>query len=186
MSEKIARLEMDELEPRLREALRPRVERLGYLGEFFKCAGHSPDVLRHFMEMTEALKKAVPDRITETVALTVAVKTGNAYERNQHERLCIKLEFGHDWIRSVELLDPDCQELMSKSERIVQSYTLAAIQSMGNNCESEFNQVLDVLKTSEAVGVLMLVGRYLTHAVAVNTLGLSPPKPSIFEETNNG
>lgn len=48
----------DELEPKLREALRPRVERLGYLGEFFRCAGHAPDVLRHFMAMTEALKQA--------------------------------------------------------------------------------------------------------------------------------
>ena len=186
MNERITRLEMDELEPRLKETLTPRVERLGYLGEFFKCTGHAPDVLRHFMDLTEALKKAIPDRITETVALTVAVKTGNAYERNQHERLCVKLGYGHDWIRSVELLDPDNQELLSNSEQIVQSYTLAAMQRMGKNCESEFDQVLDILKTSEAVGVLMLVGRYLTHAVAVNTLGLSPPKPSIFEETNNG
>jgi len=185
MSARITRLEMHDLEPRLQETLRARVERLGYLGEFFKCTGHCPDVLRHFMELTEALKKAVPDRITETVALTVAVKSGNVYERNQHERLCAKLGFDQDWIRSVELLDPGSQELMSKSERIVQSYTLAAIQNLGNNCESEFDQVLDVLTTPEAVGVLMLVGRYLTHAVAVNTLGLSPPKPSIFEEANS-
>jgi hypothetical protein len=185
MSLRIPRLEMEQLDPKLKETLRARVERLGYLGEFFKCTGHSPDVLRHFMELTEALKKAVPDRITETVALTVAVKTENDYERNQHERLCIKLGFGHEWVRSVEMLDPGNQKLMSESERIVQSYTLAAIKRMGNNCENEFEKVLDVLEVSEAVGVLMLVGRYLTHAVAVNTLGLMPPKSSIFEEENN-
>jgi hypothetical protein len=178
MSLTIPRLEMEQLEPKLKETLRARVERLGYLGEFFKCTGHSPDVLRHFMELTEALKKAVPDRITETVALTVAVKT-------EHERLCVKLGFGHEWVRSVEMLDPDNQKLLSESERIVQSYTLAAIKRMGNNCENEFEKVLEVLEVSEAVGVLMLVGRYLTHAVAVNTLGLAPPKPSIFEEENN-
>jgi len=182
MSKKIPRLEMEQLDPQLRETLRSRVERLGYLGEFFKCTGHAPHVLRHFMEMTEALKKAVPDRITETVALTVATKTGNDYERNQHERLSIKLGFGNDWVRNVEKLDPDNQEGMSEAERIVQTYTLAAMERMGNHCADEFDKVLDVLKVSEAMGVLLLVGRYLTHAVAVNTLDLAPPKPSIFEE----
>jgi hypothetical protein len=186
MSKRIPRLEMEQLEPLLKETLRPRVERLGYLGEFFKCTGHSPDVLRHFMEMTESLKKAIPDKITETVALTIAVKAGNDYERNQHERLCIKLGFGHDWVRSVEKLDPENQQLLSESERIVQTYALAAVERMGNHCEVEFEKVLDVLQVSEAVSVLLLIGRYMTHAVAVNTLGLVPPKPSIFEETTNG
>lgn len=182
MSNRIPRLEMAELETRLAETLRPRVERLGYLGEFFKCTAHAPDVLRHFMEMTEALKQAVPDRITETVALTVAVKTGNDYERNQHERLCIKLGFGPDWVRAVECLDPDAQSELSAAERAAQAYTLAAIARFGRDCGAEFEQVLDQLAVSEAVGVLMLVGRYITHAVAVNTLNLVPPKPSIFDE----
>lgn len=182
MSKRIPRLEMDELEPRLRETLGPRVERLGYLGEFFKCTGHAPDVLRYFMEMTEALKKVVSDRITEVVSLTVAVKTGNAYERNQHERLCIKLGFGHDWVSAVEKLDPEQQGLMSEAERAAQAYTLAAISRYGQACEAEFNRVLDAFSVSEAIGIVMLIGRYLTHAVAVNTLGLVPPKPSIFDE----
>jgi hypothetical protein len=43
-----------------------------------------------------------------------------------------------------------------------------------------------MVSLSEAIGVVMLVGRYLTHAVAVNTLGLSPPQPSIFEGANSG
>ncbi len=182
MNKRIPRLEMDELEPRLRETLRPRVERLGYLGEFFKCTGHAPDVLRYFMEMTEALKKVVSDRITEVVSLTVAVRTGNAYERNQHERLCMKLGFGQDWVRAVEQLDPEQQEIMSEDERAAQAYTLAAMSRFGQKCEPEFNRVLDALEVSEAIGVIMLIGRYLTHAVAVNTLGLEPPTPSIFEE----
>jgi len=182
MSNRIPRLEMHDLEPELRATLQPRVDRLGYLGEFFKCMGHAPDVLRHFMEMTEALKKAVPDRITEVVSLTVALKTGNAYERNQHERLCIKLGFGPDWVRQVELLDPENQSLMSEAEKATQTYTLAAVANFGHNTENEFNRILDVLKTSEAIGVVMLIGRYLTHSVAVNTFQLTPPKPSIFEE----
>jgi hypothetical protein len=173
---------MDDLEPRLRETLRPRVERLGYLGEFFKCTGHAPDVLRYFMEMTEALKKAVPDRVTEAVSLTVAVKTGNEYERNQHERLCIKLGFGHDWVRQVEKLDPEQQDLMAEAERAAQAYTLAAMARYGHKCEREFERVLSAMEVSEAIGVMMLIGRYITHSIAVNTLALTPPKPSIFDE----
>jgi len=184
MSKRIPRLEMDQLEPQLREFLRPRVERLGYLGEFFKCAGHAPDVLRHFMEMTEALKKAVPDRVTEAVSLTIAVSTGNDYERNQHERLCLKLGYGHDWVRAVEMLDPENQALMSEAERAAQAYALVAMHRYGKDCQKEFSRVLDALPVSEAVGVLMLTGRYITHAIAVNTLALVPPKPSIFEEQN--
>lgn len=182
MSKRIPRLEMDDLEPRLRETLRPRVERLGYLGEFFKCTGHAPDVLRYFMEMTESLKKAVPDRVTEAVSLTVAVKTGNDYERNQHERLCLKLGFGHDWVRAVERLDPAQQEILSEAERAAQAYTLAAMDRFGRDCTSEFDRLLDTLEVPEAVGVMLLVGRYITHSIAVNTLALTPPKPSIFEE----
>jgi hypothetical protein len=185
MSKRIPRLEMAELDSQLRETLAPRVERLGYLGEFFKCTGHAPHVLRHFMEMTEALKKAVPDRVTETVALTVAVKTGNDYERNQHERLCVKLGFGHDWVHEVEQLDPQNQGMMSEAERAAQAYTLAAMSRFGKECKAEFERVLDALEVSEAIAVSMLVGRYLTHAVAVNSLDLVPPKPSIFEETGS-
>ncbi len=35
----------DDLDPALREVLRARVERLGYLGEFFQCAAHQPAAL---------------------------------------------------------------------------------------------------------------------------------------------
>ena len=44
MRKKIPRLEMEELAPNVQETLGPRVKRLGYLGEFFKCSGHNPAV----------------------------------------------------------------------------------------------------------------------------------------------
>src|SRR5213596_3824964 len=104
MSERIQRLSAEEMPPELSERLRPRVERLGYLGEFFRCAAHQPAALISFMAFTDDLKQALPDRITETVALTVSTELGNAYERHQHERLSIKLGFGEAWIRAVESL----------------------------------------------------------------------------------
>src|SRR5258708_21027066 len=106
MSKKIPRLEMNELAPNVQETLAPRVKRLGYLGEFFKTSGHNPDVLVSFMEMTEALKAALPDRLTEVGSLTVPAIIANAYKRNHHERLSEKLGFGRAWIAAVNRLWP--------------------------------------------------------------------------------
>src|SRR6202008_5177613 len=120
MSASIPRLEMDQLAPKVQDTLAPRVKRLGYLGEFFKASGHNPDVLVPFMEMTEALKDALPDRLAEVGALTVAGIMGNDYERHQHERLSEKLGFGRDWVAAVNRLAPDAEGPMSEEERAVQ------------------------------------------------------------------
>jgi hypothetical protein len=87
MSRQIVRLEMDQLEPSLAARLAPRVARLGYLGEFFKCAGHQPATLKAFVDFTEESKEGLPEKLVEVVALSAALRLGNAYERNQHERL---------------------------------------------------------------------------------------------------
>src|SRR5215813_8037256 len=103
MSALIPRLSFAELEPQLAELLRPKVERLNYLGEFFQCTAHQPRALMSFYKLTEDLKEALPDNLTELVALTIASKMGNAYERVQHERLALKLGFSEDWVREVIL-----------------------------------------------------------------------------------
>ena len=61
----IPRLEFETLAPDLAKVLGPRVERLGYLGEFFKCAGHQPAALLSFIDFTEHSKKALPQRLVE-------------------------------------------------------------------------------------------------------------------------
>ena len=94
----IERLGLDDLPETLQELLRPRVERLGYLGEFFQAAGHQPEALAGFVAFTEALKQAMPASVTELVALTVSCELGNIYERNQHERLSLKLGLSIEWI----------------------------------------------------------------------------------------
>jgi hypothetical protein len=93
MSDTIPRLEMDNLREDVAQYLEPRVKRLGYLGELFKCAGNAPDVILTFMHFTDALKEGLPDRMTELGALTVAGYMENCYERHQHERLSEKLGF---------------------------------------------------------------------------------------------
>src|ERR687885_535251 len=160
MSKLIPRLSYEQLDPELAELLRPKVERLKYLGEFFQCAGHQPRALASFHRLTEDLKEALPDNLTELVALTVAAALGNAYERVQHERLSLKLGLGERWVRAVLALDPEAAPELSDAERD------ALVREIGHE---------------QAVGVLMLVGRYVMHALIANCLGLEPPVSSPLE-----
>jgi hypothetical protein len=174
----IPRLDAGELPPDVARMLAPRVERLGYLGEFFRVAAHQPSALISFMAFTEDLKRALTDRITETVALTVSTELENPYERHQHERLSLKLGFGEPWIRAVEALDPAGAEALGEAERRVQALTLAVVRRHGKDTTDELDRVVETIGAAQAVAVLMLVGRYVTHALMVNALELAPPVAS--------
>jgi len=181
MSDKIARLEFDQLDPRLAALLKPRVERLQYLGEFFKVMGHAPDILVPFIEMTEALKDLLPQNLTEVGALTVAGFMDNDYERNQHERLSEKLGFAREWIREVNALVPDAATAMTEDETLAQRFALATLSRDWPAAQDLFDRLVDAIGDKPAIAYLMLVGRYACHATIVNSLGLAPPAPSIFE-----
>jgi alkylhydroperoxidase family enzyme len=179
---RIPRLEMESLRPDLAAYLAPRVKRLGYLGELFKCAGNAPDVILQFMHFTDALKHALPDRLTELGALTVASFMENRYERHQHEQLSLKLGFPREWIAEVTRLDPEAATTLTAVERSAQIYALAALENRGIGVEQEFSAFARRVSPAEAMAFAMLIGRYVTHAIVVNTLQLAPPVPSIFEE----
>ena len=177
MSRLIPRLSYAELEPTLAEALRPKVERLGYLGEFFQCAAHQPRALTSFHRLTEDLKEALPDNLTELVALSVAALMGNAYERVQHERLALKLGFTEAWVREVVSLKAERGEL-SEAERTAQKLALAVVERRGHGTTDELGAVVKAIGHEQAVGVLLLIGRYVMHALIVNCLALEPPVSS--------
>jgi hypothetical protein len=214
----IPRLSPDALRADVAEMLRPRVARLGYLGEFFTCAAHQPAALMSFMAFTDDLKRALPERITEAVALTVATELGNAYERHQHERLSLTLGFGEAWIRAVMALQPDVAQPvpasarpkieraaarladapearrrhdreadsparpeLSDAERRVQALALAVLRRNGHRTSGEFESVVASIGHEQAIAVLMLIGRYVTHALMVNCLELKPPVASPLE-----
>lgn len=181
MGDTIPRLELDQLRDDLAQYLGPRVKRLGYLGELFKCAGNAPDVILTFMHFTDALKNALPDYLTELGALTVASFMENRYERHQHERLSEKLGFTREWIAEVTRLDPRSAKGLTEVERAAQEYALKALRTRGLDVESEFEVLAAQLPASEAMSFVMLIGRYMTHALVVNTLKLQPPVHSIFE-----
>ncbi|MDQ1397504.1 MAG: hypothetical protein QOG64_2763, partial [Acidimicrobiaceae bacterium] len=174
----VPRLDLDDLPAGLAEALRPRVERLGYLGEFFRVAGNQPEALAGFVAYTEACKAALPPRLTELIALTVSTATGSAYERHQHERLALELGFGEAWVRAVVEVDPLHADGLDAVERAVQPLVLRLVDGIGRDASAEMAAVEAVLTAPELVAVLLTVGRYLAHAVVVNAMALAPPVPS--------
>jgi len=182
LSKLIPRLSYAELEPRLAEALRPKVERLGYLGEFFQCAAHQPRALTSFHRLTEDLKEALPDNLTEVVALSVAALMGNAYERVQHERLALKLGFAEAWVREVLSLRAERGGGLSEAERLTQRLALAVVERRGHNTTEELEAVVKTIGHEQAVGVLLLIGRYVMHALVANCLALGPPVSSPLAE----
>lgn len=181
MTPLIPRLSQEELDPELARMLRPRVERLGYLGEFFRCAAHQPRALLSFMTFTEDLKQALPDRLTEVVALSVSRLLDNPYERVQHERLSLKLGFGEAWLRGVLELVPDDAPELRGEERAVQRLVIAVVERKGHGTQAELEAVVQAVGHVQAIALLMLIGRYVTHALMVNSLGLAPPVPSPLE-----
>ncbi len=181
MVELIPRLSREEMPPELSEMLRPRVERLGYLGEFFQCAAHQPQALMSFMRFTEDLRRGLPDNLTEVVALTVAALMENRYERVQHERLCLKLGLPETWIRDVLSLSLESGSSLSEEERRVQRLVLAVVARRGHDTERQLEAVVERIGSEKAVALLLLIGRYVTHAFFVNCLGLEAPVSSPLE-----
>lgn len=180
---RLKRFQFDELDPRARDLLRERVERLGYLGEFFQVTGAQPSLLAPFMEMTLAFKDLLPQRLIEVGALTVASLMENRYELHQHERLSAKLGFGEEWIRAVEALSPDSAPGLSGDEQAVQRLVIAMVERRGKDVEPELDAVVGAIGAEQTVAVMFLVGRYITHALIVNSLALAPPVASIFKES---
>jgi len=178
MSASIPRLSITDLDPDLAELLRPKVERLNYLGEFFQCTGHQPRALISFYTLTEDLKKALPDNLTELVALTIAAKMNNAYERVQHERLSLKLGLSEAWVREVVSCLSNREGNLSETELVVRKFVLAVIERGGHETGAELEEVVKAIGHEKGIGVLMLIGRYVMHALIANSLALEPPVTS--------
>lgn len=174
MSNLIPRLGLDEMSPPLSSFLEARVKRLGYLGEFFQCTAHQPEALLSFLEFTEHLKHALPSNLTEVIALSIAVLMDNDYERIQHQRLCSSLGMEKSWVDEIIRLDGSAG-LLSPDERLVQQLAISVVQRGGRHTSAEFDAVTTAIGAKHAVAVLMLIGRYMSHAVMVNTLDLAPP-----------
>ena len=165
-----SRIAFDDLPDDLRTLLQPRVDRLGYLGEFFQVGAHQPEALAAFIEYTEALKRALPDRLVEVIALTIASESGNAYEQ------VLKLGFTEDEVaalvaRGASLVD------FSPEERVAAELARQVLTAQGGACPA-YDELEALTGEDVAVGCLMTAVRYLAHATMANTWGLAPPVAS--------
>jgi alkylhydroperoxidase family enzyme len=179
--QQLPRLDFDALTPELRELLAPRVKRLGYLGEFFQAAAHQPEALGHFVRFTEALREALPPRVTQLVALSVAAWAENHYERVQHERLALKLGLHADWIRDVLRLAPDQAVRLDAEERAAQAFVLDVVARCGRDSGDTGRRYLALAGPERFVAVLLATGRYLAHAAFCNAVGVRAPVASPLE-----
>jgi hypothetical protein len=186
MPSSLPRLELTDFPAALAASLELRVRRLGYLGEFFKCAANHPQALAAFNGLTEASQDGLPDRLVEVIALTCSVWMGNDYERNQRERLCVRRGFGRDWVAAVDALKPDADSMLTGEERGVQRLTLTVLETRGHGAGALFEDVVRSLGPRSAMAILMIIGRYVAHSLIANTLSLEPPVPSIFEDNFQG
>jgi carboxymethylenebutenolidase len=178
----VSLVDPEDLPPELAGRLRPRIERLGYLGDFFRIAAHQPAALAGFIDFTEASRKALPDALAEVVALTVATRTRNDYERHQHERLAMSLGLSRDWVRAVECLDPGHPGLTAE-QRAVMAWVTAALKDHGHGSGEALARLTGAVGQRAAVAVVLLTGRYLAHATLVNSFGVLPPVPSVLADT---
>jgi hypothetical protein len=179
----LTRLPFEQLTPDLRELLAPRVQRLGYLGEFFAVAGHQPEVLAHFYRFTESLKEVLPWRLTEVIALTVAALTGNAYERVQHERLALTLGMEAATVAALARGEADREGVeLCDSERGAVRVAQEMVVSLGHAGRVALMELAELTDEQTAVGCALLAGRYLAHAAISNAFGLRPPAASPFAE----
>lgn len=185
-------VEFVDLDAALQAAVRPRYERLGYLGDFFRYMAHQPAALLHFDRFTEECKVALGPSAAEVVALTAATRLGNDYERHQHERLALAVGRPAQWVAAVERLTPDNPESeLDPVERAIQRFVLASIDSLvppllnataTTASADALDQVVELVGDARAAAVALLAARFVGHALVSRACMLAPPVPSIFAD----
>lgn len=163
---------LEDMPPELRDLFAPRVQRLGYLGAFFSFMGHQPTALKAFYEYTDSLKSELTDEIAEAVALTVATRFGNDYERVQHERLARKQGRSQEWVAAVE---DGRLDVLASDERTVCVLVRKMLDGYGHETTAELGAAVSAIGQEATVAVLMLVGRFVAHGYISNALQLTPP-----------
>jgi alkylhydroperoxidase family enzyme len=181
--EGLPHIDFEDLDEGLKERLAPRVERLGYLGEFFQVAAQQPEALGRFIDFTEALKEALPTRLTEVIALTVSSRTQNIYERVQHEHLARKVGFTTAEIEALERGSVTVTDGFTEVECAVADLAQAIVAAGGKGCPNAYRRVRELAGDKAAAGLMMMGARYLAHASISNTWRLEAPVVSIFDRS---
>ena len=178
----IPRVALEALDPALRDFLKPTIDRLGYLGEFFQVAAHVPNAIPAFMQYTGAVKAPLSDAQNEVLALTVCAMLEADYERIQHERLSRRLGFSIEWIAAASGRPGSHVSVLKEDERALLALAQAAVSSHGLRCASELQAVAKLIGPDRAVAALLQISRFMGIALMCNALALELPVPSVFDE----
>jgi hypothetical protein len=86
------------------------------------------------------------------------------------------LGFSPEWLNAVLSLDAsDNGQVLTHTEHSVRQLAISVVKHGGRNTSREFQAVIEAVGVQQAIAVLMLISRYMSHAVMVNTLDLPPP-----------
>jgi alkylhydroperoxidase family enzyme len=172
---------LEDMPAPLRALLEPRVQRLGYLGEFFSLAANQPEALVHGLTYNETLKASMSAELVEVVAITVAAAAGNPYERVQHERVALRLGMSPEQIRALrDEREPDAA--LTAEQRAACRMARHVVRDLGHDGEAAFQHLLDVAGSTVAVGCLLMAGHYLGFSAVANTWRLRAPAPSPLDD----
>lgn len=177
----LSRHPLTELAASLQQELQPVVDRLGYFGEFFQVFGQVPSAMETFMGYTRSVKAPLSDAENELLALTVCASLGADYERIQHERLCVKLGIGLDWIAAASGRAGHDPSWLSESEQGLRRLALAIVERHGKNCQDEISACVSAIGQIKTKAALLQITRFTAIATLCNCDQLALPVPSVFE-----
>lgn len=178
----IRRMQYEELDPSLQTLLKPTVDRLGYLGEYFQVAGQVPGAVPAFMQYTGAVKAPLADAHNEVLALAVCRMLEADYEMIQHERLARRFGLSLEWIAAAEAREGSNPSALNEEERALQALAQAAVASHGLRCKSELQVVVAKLGPQRAVAAMLQISRFVGIALMCNALEMALPVQSVFDE----
>jgi len=81
-------------------------------------------------------------------------------------------------VREVLSLSANGTGILSEQEVLVQRLVVAVVDRRGHDTTPELEAVVRSIGPAKTIAVLMLIGRYMSHAMIVNTLNLPAPVPS--------
>jgi hypothetical protein len=115
--------------------------------------------------------------VTEIIALTIASRSGNEYERVQHERLALKLGMTEGEVAAIvggrALAE---SEQFSETECVAAELATCVVSAGGRGCPTAYARLETLEGSAVAVACLMTAARYLAHATMANTWALRPPR----------
>lgn len=174
-------LAFGDLSEEAQDVLRPRYERLGYLGDVFGALGHNDSALRAFVAFADASATPVDQNLREVVALAAAAASNAEPELFQHERRALGLGFTRAEIAAIETLDPDHPDLPTGGANVVAA-TVSVVRQDWAAARAAMSALVAKSGPEHASGVLLQIGYYVMATSIGHALGLTPPVNSIFAE----